>query len=247
MSCILQCDDVVGESAVWCERRQSLFWVDIVGRRIHRFHTATGVHVVKVTAEMPTSIGLRNDDGAIVGFQRRVTLWDLEDRFETLALVEADQPDNRLNEGCVAPDGSFWVGTMQNNIDSRGDPLPISGASRRNLPDRQCGLSACADWSGVRDHKYFRLVERPVRDRRQHRECALCIRLGRRCRPDYPAQFYAAVSEGPSRRIMRRFGGVYLELPRRRGRLCGPLCTGRARGSGSLCGLQLSDQLHIRW
>jgi sugar lactone lactonase YvrE len=127
MSCVLQCDDVVGESAVWCERRQSLFWVDIVGRRIHRFHTATGVHVVKATAEMPTSIGLRNDDGAIVGFQRRVTLWDLEDRFETLALVEADQPGNRLNEGCVAPDGSFWVGTMQNNIDSRGDPLPISG------------------------------------------------------------------------------------------------------------------------
>jgi len=127
MSSVLQCNDVVGESVVWCERRQTLFWVDIVGRRLHRFHPASGTHVVRATAEMPTSIGLREDDGAIVGFRHEVVLWDFEDRFETLALVEADQPDNRLNEGCVAPDGSFWVGTMQNNVDSNGGPLPISG------------------------------------------------------------------------------------------------------------------------
>jgi len=127
MSSVLQCNDVVGESVVWCERRQTLFWVDIVGRRLHRFHPASGTHVVRATAEMPTSIGLREDDGAIVGFRHHVALWDFEDRFETLALVEADQPDNRLNEGCVAPDGSFWVGTMQNNVDSDGGPLPMSG------------------------------------------------------------------------------------------------------------------------
>src|SRR5438445_12278286 len=111
MSCVLQCADVVGESAVWCERRQMLLWVDIVGRRLHRFHPASGVHVVKATAEIPTSIGLRDDGGAIVGFRHEVVRWDLEDRFETLALVESDQPDNRLNQGCVAPDGSLWVGS----------------------------------------------------------------------------------------------------------------------------------------
>jgi len=127
MSCVLQCNDVVGESAVWCERRQELFWVDIVGRRLHRFHPASGKHVVKATTEMPTSIGLRADGGAIVGFTHEVALWDLEDKFETFARVEPDQPGNRLNEGCVAPDGSFWVGTMQNNVDAHGSPLPISG------------------------------------------------------------------------------------------------------------------------
>jgi len=127
MNSVLQCNDVVGESVVWCERRQTLFWVDIVGRRLHGFHPASGTHRVRATAEMPTSIGLREDDGAIIGFRHEVVLWDFEDRFETLALVETDQPGNRLNEGCVAPDGSLWVGTMQNNVDSRGGPLPISG------------------------------------------------------------------------------------------------------------------------
>jgi sugar lactone lactonase YvrE len=146
MSCVLQCADVVGESAVWCERRQVLFWVDIVGRRLHRFHPASGAHVIKATAEMPTSIGLCDDDGAIVGFEHEVTLWDLEDRFETLAIIEADQPGNRLNEGCVAPDGSFWVGTMQNNIDVSGRPLPIN--ARRGAIYRIDGVGSVQSLTG---------------------------------------------------------------------------------------------------
>ncbi|WP_309086670.1 SMP-30/gluconolactonase/LRE family protein, partial [Chelativorans sp.] len=31
-------------------------------------------------------------------------------------------PGNRLNEGAVAPDGSFWVGTMQTNLEPDGSP-----------------------------------------------------------------------------------------------------------------------------
>ncbi len=59
-----------------------------------------------------TSIGLRHDGCAIVGLNKRVVLWELDDCFDTLAEIEPDLPHNRLNEGCVALDGSFWVGTM---------------------------------------------------------------------------------------------------------------------------------------
>jgi len=59
-----------------------------------------------------TSIGLRHDGCAIVGLTKRVVLWEFDDCFDTLAEIEPDLPHNRLNEGCVAPDGSFWVGTM---------------------------------------------------------------------------------------------------------------------------------------
>ena len=34
-----------------------------------------------------------------------------------------DLPDNRLNEGRVGPDGAFWVGTMQNNLNPDGSPM----------------------------------------------------------------------------------------------------------------------------
>ena len=58
--------------------------------------------------------------------------------FETLAIVEPDLQDNRLNEGRVGPDGAFWVGTMQNNLNPDGSPKEISrnsGAIYRVAPD----------------------------------------------------------------------------------------------------------------
>jgi len=58
--------------------------------------------------------------------------------FKTLVEVEPDRPANRLNEGCVGPDGHFWVGTMANNInndDSPRDPGPAAGSLYRIAPD----------------------------------------------------------------------------------------------------------------
>ena len=119
---ILEGRDRVGESVVWDTERQCLFWVDIVGRAIRRYDPATGDEQRWDVPEFPTSIGLRTDGGAILGLTRRVVLWDFDNRFETFAIPEPDLPENRLNEGRVAPDGSFWVGTMQSNLMPDGSP-----------------------------------------------------------------------------------------------------------------------------
>jgi sugar lactone lactonase YvrE len=128
---ILPGTDVVGESIVWDVERQCLLWVDIVGRAIRRFEPATGTQQRWNIDELPTSIGLRNDGGAVVGLTRRIALWNFGSSFETLAIPEPDLPDNRLNEGKVAPDGSFWVGTMQNNIDESGASKEMTGKTGR--------------------------------------------------------------------------------------------------------------------
>jgi sugar lactone lactonase YvrE len=129
---VLDSRDVVGESLVWDDRRGRLTWVDIVGRRIRRLDPATGdLETWDTGDELATSIGLRRDGGAILGLTRQVALWDWGGSFETLAVPEPEAPDHRLNEGRVAPDGSFWVATMQNNVDAEGSPVPIEG--RRGL------------------------------------------------------------------------------------------------------------------
>ncbi|TIV64003.1 MAG: SMP-30/gluconolactonase/LRE family protein, partial [Mesorhizobium sp.] len=51
--------------------------------------------------------------------------------FRTIATIEPDRPDTRLNEGVVAPDGSFWVGTMANNIGPDDAPRAITGDDGR--------------------------------------------------------------------------------------------------------------------
>lgn len=136
---LLNAGDIVGESIVYDDRRNALLWVDICGRRIHRLHLEGVRHEVWPTPDFPTSIGLRRDGGAILGLRKQIVLWDYGDRFEPFADIEPDLPGNRLNEGCVAPDGSFWVGTMQNNLTEEGNPQDITGSTGslwRVKPDR---------------------------------------------------------------------------------------------------------------
>jgi sugar lactone lactonase YvrE len=115
--------NIVGESIIWSPQEQQLYWVDIVGSAIHRLDPATGQHAAWPTPELPTSIGLCRNGGFIVGLRHRVCMWTPGGTFNTLAIPEPDRPENRLNEGVVAPDGSFWVGTMQDNIATDGSPM----------------------------------------------------------------------------------------------------------------------------
>ncbi|MBV8108050.1 MAG: SMP-30/gluconolactonase/LRE family protein [Hyphomicrobiales bacterium] len=150
--------DVVGESAVYDERRDALVWVDIGGKRIHRLYLSGSRHEVWPAPDFPTSIGLRADGGAVVGLRDRVALWDFGGEFRTLAIVEPDLPDNRLNEGRVGPDGAFWAGTMQNNLEPDGAPKAMtrdSGAIYRidgegrvsQLTPREFGIANTMAWT----------------------------------------------------------------------------------------------------
>jgi len=128
---------IVGESLVWSARDEALVFVDIVGRRILRLIPGGALEAWE-TPEFATSIGLRRSGGFIVGLSRRICFWTPGGNFETIAAPDADLPGNRLNEGCVAPDGSFWVGTMQTNLEPDGSPraqTANSGAYYRLAPD----------------------------------------------------------------------------------------------------------------
>jgi len=131
VECLVAARDVVGESIVWDDRIGALVWVDIGGRRIHRLTVTTGEHRIWPVGFFPTSIGLRQDGGAILGRTRDVVLWDWEGEGQVLATPEPDWPGNRLNEGKVAPDGSFWVGTMANNLGLDGSPVAQAGETGR--------------------------------------------------------------------------------------------------------------------
>jgi len=114
----------VGESIVWSERDRALLWVDITGRTLHRLEPGTG-HVERWNLpEFVTSVGLVASGGVVLGLVRRVCRFDFE-RLETLTTVEPATSANRLNEGRVGPDGAFWVGTMENNLNENGSPREL--------------------------------------------------------------------------------------------------------------------------
>ena len=135
---VLESNDVVGESLIWSPAEQRLYWVDIIGSRIHRLDPTTGAHETWPTPELPTSIGLAKAGGFIVGLRQRIARWRPGGAFETFAVPEPDLRGNRLNEGVVASDGSFWVGTMEDNVGPDLAPREMgapAGSLYRVAPD----------------------------------------------------------------------------------------------------------------
>ncbi|MCC7283636.1 MAG: SMP-30/gluconolactonase/LRE family protein [Acetobacteraceae bacterium] len=123
----------LGESPVWDSDNTRLLVADITGCAIHAF-TPDGTHAG--TWLFPSevgSFGLCRSGRWIVALRKHVVLFDPRTgAAETIASPALSTP-TRFNDGKVSPDGSFWVGTM----DDRSPRTPI-GALFRIAPDRSC-------------------------------------------------------------------------------------------------------------
>jgi sugar lactone lactonase YvrE len=118
---------------VWSAAEQALYWVDILAPSVHRWHPASGESRTWPLPSAVGSLGLRAAGGLVLAMKTGFHLFDPENgALEFLVHPEPDRPTNRLNDGKVAPDGSFWAGTM----DDRADKQPV-GALYRLGTDRQ--------------------------------------------------------------------------------------------------------------
>lgn len=126
----LKCE--LGESPVWDDRRQALFFVDILAPAIHAIGLDGGASRSWPMPAAIGSIGLTESGGLIAALKHDLALFDPETgALAPFARLPADEPEStRLNDGKVGPDGAFWVGTMHDVADRR----PI-GALYRVAPD----------------------------------------------------------------------------------------------------------------
>lgn len=113
---VIDFDLAVGESPLWDDRRQALWFVDILAPAIFRLDGDGAV----VRFDMPDpvgSIGLCGDGRLVVALRSGVHLFDPDGgRLDFLVQPEPDRPMNRLNDGKVGPDGCFWVGSMHDTV-----------------------------------------------------------------------------------------------------------------------------------
>ncbi|KAK0341278.1 hypothetical protein LTR94_027032, partial [Friedmanniomyces endolithicus] len=106
----------LGEGPVWDEARQVLWFVDIKGRQLHQFAPDQGARR-SWTAPDQIGFALPAEDGSLIcGVRGGLHRFDPETgQFDLILPVEADRPQNRLNDGYVAPDGSLWFGSMDDS------------------------------------------------------------------------------------------------------------------------------------
>ncbi len=106
----------IGEGAVWDERDNRLWWVDIPAGLIHVYDPASGLNTSYEFGEMVGSISLREAGGLVVAARSGFWFYDPETgERRHIQDPEPDSPDNRFNDGATDCQGRFWAGTMRHD------------------------------------------------------------------------------------------------------------------------------------
>jgi sugar lactone lactonase YvrE len=142
----VDCRCLLGEGVTWDDDAQTLRWVDVDGRLLHRL-TADGRHS-SVPLERPTSVVVprrRGDFVAVSG--REVVAMDDRGAFGDVIAALPAAGDGRANDGRVDPHGRLWVGTVDRSGANRAGVFCVdeSGQVARTLSGR--ALSNGIDWS----------------------------------------------------------------------------------------------------
>lgn len=112
--CVWPAQATLGEGPVWSERRQALFWVDILGRKLHCFTPrGSGARTWSFDEEISAVAERKDSSSLIVSMRHHVAFFDPESgTLEKLVDIETDRPDNRFNDGKCDRNGRMWVGSM---------------------------------------------------------------------------------------------------------------------------------------
>lgn len=103
----------LGECPLWSVAEQCLYWIDIAGRRVHRYDPATNLDRVWWVPCEPGCIALAEKGGLVAalrdGFYR---FYPQEGLLDKLADAPYDSRDMRFNDGRCDSAGRFWAGAM---------------------------------------------------------------------------------------------------------------------------------------
>lgn len=100
----------LGEGPIWAPSEAALYWLDIVGRRVHRLGPEPRHWDLPAR---PGCLALRERGGLIVALPTGVHAFDPSTgELTPLVALEEDRPGNRHNDGATDRVGRFWVGSM---------------------------------------------------------------------------------------------------------------------------------------
>lgn len=109
---------LLGEAPIWDWRSGTLLWVDIDGQLLWRWRPDAGEAPVSTKlGERVAFVKLTPDpDTVVVGLSSGIARLALPDGTpEFLLRPEPDMPRNRLNDAGIAPDGSLFFGSMDDD------------------------------------------------------------------------------------------------------------------------------------
>ena len=110
---VLDAQCALGESPVWWADAGLLVFVDITGRRLHRFDPRSKRHEVDTVEEDIGCVAPAKGGGYVAGFRSGIWLLDAAGaKVRRLAANAENAATNRFNDGRVDPRGRYFAGTL---------------------------------------------------------------------------------------------------------------------------------------
>jgi len=122
IECVVSSRSQVGEGALWDDRTNVLWWVDIPAGLIHCYDPATRENTTIDYGEPVGCMALRDAGGLVLATKSGFWFYDPKtDARKAISDPEAHLEHNRFNDGATDAQGRFWAGTMKDG----GTPEPL--------------------------------------------------------------------------------------------------------------------------
>ena len=155
--------NILGEGPWWSVKESALYWIDIKGKNVQRWHSETGDQSVW---NVPHEIGcfvMAASGRGLLAMQNGLHYLDLvTNELTPIVDPEEEKPGNRFNDGICDRRGRFWLGTMDNEEEG------TTGALYRFDPDQSIhkirgdvGISNGLGWSP--DDRVMYYADSPAR------------------------------------------------------------------------------------
>jgi sugar lactone lactonase YvrE len=146
----------LGEGPAWDAKSQTLYWVDILEKRIY-----AGTEIIAQLDELIGCLAPRKNGNLLLG--TRLGFADFEPATgQVTVLASLNEPTtNRINDGKCDPAGRFLAGTMDmNEKDPNGALYSFDGKNSTRLLD---GITISNGLAWSVDHKTFYYIDTPTR------------------------------------------------------------------------------------
>jgi sugar lactone lactonase YvrE len=156
----------LGEGPAWDAKTQTLYWVDILEKRIY-----AGTQLLAQLDDLIGCLAPRRNGNLIIalsGAEGRASFVDFEigSSQQTVLYTWKESATNRINDGKCDPAGRFIAGTMDmNEKDPTGTVYSFDGKNTRPLFS---GVTISNGLAWSPDHKTFYYIDTPTHEVRAY-------------------------------------------------------------------------------